>query len=97
MHAGCDARVLIEKEPVSFLMSPDEAVHDMAKQFRVLEDRLVGVDVPAMLHEHPCLVCLDIVHGIDELFQLWDQDTRKVVLRNSFPDELALAIRTLSE
>jgi hypothetical protein len=68
----------------------------MARQFQVLEDRLIGVDVREVLHEQPCLVCMDIVRGIDELFQLWDLDTRWVVLRNSYPDELALALRALS-
>lgn len=69
----------------------------MAKQFEVLEERLLGADVPGILHEQPRLVCLDVVQGIDELFQLWDVDTRSVVLRNSQSHELALALRTLSE
>jgi hypothetical protein len=94
---GCDARVLIEKEPASFLASSDDSIHGMAQKYQVLQERLVGVDVCELLHEQPCLVCMDIVRGIDQLFQLWDVDTRWVVLRNSYPDELALALRALSE
>jgi hypothetical protein len=94
---GCDARVLIEKEPASFLASSDDSIQGMAQKYQVLQERLVGVDVCELLHEQPCLVCMDIVRGIDQLFQLWDVDTRWVVLRNSYPDELALALRALSE
>lgn len=69
----------------------------MAQQFQVLDERLSGVDVPALLHEQPLLVCLDVAHGIDELFQLWDIESRPVVLQNSYVDELALVLRCLSE
>lgn len=90
--------MLIEKEPELFLATPDEAVHRMSSQFEVLQERLLGAaDVPAIVHEQPGIVRLEVSPGVDELLQLWDVDSRSDVLKNSDPCELALALRTLSE
>ena len=90
--------MLIEKEPELFLANPDAAVHSMALQFEVLQERLLGAaDVPAIMHEQPGIVQLDVSQGLDELLQLWDVESRSDVLQNSDPCELALALRTLSE
>lgn len=61
----------------------------------LLQDRLEGADIVAMIHEDPELLMLDIRHGLDQFKQLWDVNEH--VLQESDPAELALAVRHLCD
>ena len=73
----------------SLVRSPTEASS-------VLRDGLKGADVDAIFEEDPTILFEDpesLRYGIQQMEELWGID--EAILKNSWPDELALAVRAL--
>ena len=62
----------------------------------ILRDGLEGADVDAIFEEDPTILFEDpesLRYGIQQMEELWGID--EAILKNSWPDELALAVRAL--
>ena len=62
----------------------------------ILRDGLEGADVDAIFEEDPTILFEDpesLLYGIQQMEELWGID--EAILKNSWPDELALAVRAL--
>lgn len=92
-----DIARMVELVPTGFLVSPWDATYEQLVEAReILKTGLPGADVDAMFDEDPTILFEEpesLRVGLERMRELWDID--EDMLRNSFPDELALAVRAL--
>lgn len=94
-----DIARMVELVPTGFLVSPwDTTYEQLVETSTILRTSLKGADVDAMFDEDPTILFEEpesLRVGLERMRELWDIDDEDM-LRNSFPDELALAVRALS-
>lgn len=92
-----DIARMVELVPTGFLVSPwDTTYEQLVENSTILRTGLRGADVDAMFDEDPTILFEDpesLRVGLERMRELWDIDEE--MLQNSFPDELALAVRAL--
>jgi hypothetical protein len=92
-----DIARMVELVPTGLLVSPwDTTYKQLEEASGILRTGLQGADVDAMFDEDPTILFEDpesLRVGLERMQELWDIDEE--MLRNSFPDELALAVRAL--
>lgn len=97
MFPGCDIARMVELVPSGFLVGPWDAIErQLLESSEILRDGLKGADVDAIFEEDPTILFEDpesLRTGLRRMRELWDIDEE--ALENSFPDELALAVRAL--
>lgn len=93
---GCNVTIMLERQPALFYGAAEEDLKRLLPTaYQALVQGLPGLDVDEMLEEDPRLLFEDVSVGLDQFHQLWDVD--EDALRNSETNEIALAIRTLSQ
>eukprot|EP00890_Picochlorum_soloecismus_P006417 jgi/Picsp_1/6777/NSC_04117-R1_protein len=98
MFPDCDIARMVELVPSGFLIGPwTEIEKQLLESSEILRHGLKGADVDAIFEEDPTILFEDpesLRTGLRRMRELWDLDEE--TLKNSFPDELALAVRALS-
>lgn len=92
-----DIARMVELVPKGFLVSPwDSTYAQLEESSSILREGLQGADVDAIFEEDPTILFEEpesLRAGLERMKDLWDIDEE--TLENSFPDELALAVRAL--
>ena len=92
-----DVARMVELVPKGFLSQDwGETKAMLIETSQILRDGLRGADVEAMFDDDPSLLFEDpdsLRYGLERMEELWGLDEE--MLKNSWPDELALAVRAL--
>jgi hypothetical protein len=92
-----DIARMVELVPKGFLVSPwDSTYAQLEESSSILREGLKGADVDAIFEEDPTILFEEpesLRVGLERMNDLWNIDEE--MLENSFPDELALAVRAL--
>ena len=92
-----DVARMVELVPKGFLSRDwSETRALLIESSRILREGLKGADVDAMFDDDPSLLFEDpdsLRYGLERMEELWGIDEE--ILKNSWPDELALAVRAL--
>lgn len=92
-----DVARMVELVPRGFLSRDWNDTKAMLQESsEVLREGLKGADVDAMFDDDPSLLFEDpdsLRYGLKRMEELWGIDEN--ILKNSWPDELALAVRAL--
>jgi len=93
-----DVARMVELVPSGFLSQDwDQTRSRLEVSSSILREGLKGADVDQIFEEDPTILFEEpdsLLYGLARMEELWGVDEN--ILRNSFPDELALAVRALS-
>jgi hypothetical protein len=94
-----DVARMVELVPSGFLSQDwSETKTRLEESSSILREGLKGADVDQIFEEDPTILFEapeSLRHGLSRMEELWGID--EDILKNSFPDELALAVRALGE
>ena len=98
LFPGSNVARMVELLPTAFLSgSWDDTFTHLRCTSNLLREGLEGADVDCMFENDPCILFedpLSLKIGLERMIELWKVDA--TALKNSDPEELALAVRALS-
>lgn len=98
MFPGSNVARMVELLPTAFLSGPwEETSAQLRRTSGLLREGLQGADLDAMFEADPTILFEEaesVEVGLRRMRELWEVDA--AALRNSDPEELALAVRALS-